>query len=365
MNILYLGAESANFVIHTCNALCRQGHTVTAVVQTLDEYDKENPIPLHKNLKRINIEYEKYFKPKYVFNKLIIEMQTDKFDMLFGSHAPVSPVLAELSHIYKIPWGIMILDIPTHTMRTERNRMRLWLYWFDILKHINTIIFNNSIARDEYYNYTKQWFPNENVIHYGTNMPEEYKGAGLDIEGDYILSVCRIHPYKNCKAIAQALSLLNTNLKYVAVGKNGGELDLIKKICKKHNIPFEYKGIVTEKEKWELIKNCKMYIYPQTTKYIAGQATLEAMWAGKPVLTGNYEILKELYGKYPFYFNTDSSIDLAIKIATVNSMKSESTRDNRIEGIEHAYNTSNYDTMAAKMIGVFKRVIAIAESEGK
>ena len=50
MNILYLGAESANWVINLCNKFCEQGHTVTCVIQTVDEYDGENPIPLHEDI---------------------------------------------------------------------------------------------------------------------------------------------------------------------------------------------------------------------------------------------------------------------------------------------------------------------------
>ena len=361
MKILYLGSESANFVTHTCNALCRQGHEVTMVVQELDEYDKENPVPLHENLKRINIEYGNYFKPKYVFHKLLADMQTNKYDLIFGSHVPVSPVIEELARTYKLPWGIMILDIPTHTMKTQRNRMRTWLYWFDVIKFADILIFNNTIARDEYYKYTNQWFPDKNVIHYGTNMPEEYKGVGLDIEGDYVLSICRLHPWKNCKLIAQALSQLNTKLKYIAVGRDVGELNLIKKLCKDYNVPFEHKGVVSEKEKWELIKNCKMFIYPQRTNYIAGQATLEAMWVGKPVLTGNYGILKELYGDYPIYFDATSPSNLASKIALVNSLKPEFTREKRESGINHAYETANYDKMGEQMTKIFKDMIELGK----
>ena len=354
---MYCGAESANFVIHTCNALCEQGHEVTAVVQSLDEYDKENPIPLHKNLKRINIEYGKYFKPKYVFNRLLMDMQTNKYDFLFGSHTPVSPVLETLSRTYKLPWGIMILDVPTHTMKTQRNRMKLWAKWFDTLKFADLIVFNNTIARNEYYNYTRHWFPDENIIHYGADMPKEYKESGLDIDGDYVLSICRLHPFKNCRLIPLALSLLKTKLKYVAVGRDTGELNLIKAICEKNNIPFEHKGVVTEKEKWELIKNCKMYIYPQNNKYIAGQATLEAMWAGKPVLAGNYDILKELYNDYPFYFDANSVTSLVEQITLINGIESKCTRDNRKLGVTHAYEKANFNQMGKKLSKVIENTI--------
>jgi len=355
MKILYIGGESAKFVIHTCNSLCEAGNEVTAVVQEIDEYDKDNPVTLHKNLKRINMDYKNFFSPLNMKNGLIYEMSKNKPDFIMGSHAPLAPVLYELAKTYGIPWGIMILDIPTHTMRTERGRMKHWNYWFDFLKQADVIVFNNTIARDEFNRYTGNWFDDNYIIHYGTNMPEEEELSGAKIEGDYVLSLCRLHPIKNCKMIPQALGLLKKDLKYVAIGRDAGELELIKSICKQNDIEFIYKGTVTEEEKWKLIRNCAMMIYPQDTEYIAGQAILEGMWAGKPVLAGNFDILKELYGKHPFYFDTKSIEDLAKKIAYVRSIDKKLMEYPYKAASAHAMYKASYKRMGEELSNLFKR----------
>jgi len=348
MKILYIAGESANFVVSTCNALCEQGHDVTCVVQQLDEYDKDNPVPEHRKLTRINVGYEIMFNPLAMKKELLDKVPDKKFDLIFGSHAPVCPVLFDLSRTYKVPWGVMLLDIPTHTMKIERGRMKQWNYWFEILKQADIVLFNNTICRDEFYKYTNNWFPDDHVIHYGTFMPQEHENSGIDIEGDYVLSICRLHPIKNCKLIPKAMSMLKKDMKYIAVGRDSGELELIKEICKINDIEFIHKSMITEEEKWNLIKGCAMFVYPQDTEYIAGQATLEA---------GDFGILKELYGDYPFYFDTKNAEDLATKMSFVRSLKKDTLKIMSEDASEHAYKTSNYDTMGEKMSDIFRRYL--------
>jgi len=357
MRILYFGGESANFVIETCNALCRQGHKVTAVVQQLDEYDKDNPVLEHENLSRINVDYATMFNPIRMKNRLIAEFARKKFDLIFGSHAPITPVLHDLARTYGLPWGVMLLDIPTHTMRTQRWRMKQWNYWFQFLRQADIVVFNNTIARDEFYAYTRNWIPDDHIIHYGTFRPKEYREAGITIRGDYVLSICRLHPIKNCKVIPMALNLLNSDLKYMAVGRDAGELEFIKNYCKKNNISFEWRGIVTEKEKWELIKNCSMFIYPQDTKYIGGQACLEAMWAGKPVLASDYGVLRELYGNAAFYFDPKNIENLAEKIAFVKAAKIKTLEPFLREGVEQSEKIGSYDKMGELLSNLFKKYL--------
>ena len=354
MKILYIGGESANFVIETCNALCEQGHDVTAVVQITDEYRK---IKLHKRLKRINVEFNKFYSPIIMKNKLVIEFANNRPDLIFGSHAPVSPIVFELAKQYGIPWGMMLLDIPENLLKTERWRMKHWNYWFTLLTQADIMVFNNSIARDLFYHYTQNWFPDEYHIHYGTNLPESEKMSGIDIEDDYVLSICRLHSVKNCKLIPEALKYLKSDLKYVAIGRDLGELEIIKQKCKDYGIDFIYKGIVSEEEKWELIKNCAMYIYPQDTEYVAGQASLEAMWAGKPALAGNFKILKELYGKHAYYFNTKDPESLAKQIAYVRSLDKTRIIEQLEDACFHVEDTASYKIMGKKLSDLFRKVV--------
>lgn len=356
MNILYIGLESANWVINLCNEFCKLGNKVTCLVQDFDEYDKENPASLHQNLTRINLSSEDINSGSRIRNKLLLTLSNEKFDIIFGSHAPVSSIIKELAKSLSIPWGVMILDIPTDLMKNDRKRMINWLHWFDDLKCADVVLFNTFVARDEYYNYTHQYFPEENVIPYGVNMPEEYDSAGLDVRGDYVLSVCRLTFKKNCNLIARALAYLDKPLKYVAVGRDKGDLINIKNICKVCNIDFEHFENVTEKEKFELIKKSSMVIYPQDSEYIAGLSPLEAMYVGKPVIVLDFKILKDLYKDYAICVQNEP-MDLAREISFVNNLNSTVIREHLIKANKYVKGIASFKVMAARMINIFEKVV--------
>lgn len=357
MKILYIAGESANWVINLCNKICEKGHEVTCIVQELDEYDKDNPIPTHKNLIRVNVPYEKMFNPDYMVEFLRAYILKYKYDIMFGSHTPISLIIKSLNDIFEIPWGIMILDIPTHLMKENRKRMINWLLWFDIMKLANQIVFNTNIARDEYCNYTKQWFPDENIITYGINMPPEYDLAGLDIRGNYITSVCRLTPVKNCSIIPEALKYINQPKRYIAIGRSGAsiELDKIKLLCKNYGIEFEHHEIVTEKEKFEIIKNSSILIYPQATEYIGGLSPYEAMYCGKPVIVRDYKVLKDLYRNNVFYFDGEP-INLASVISFVYNIKPNEIKPKLEQANKYTKNMASFDKMAEGLIRIFEKI---------
>ena len=184
----------------------------------------------------------------------------------------------------------------------------------------------------------------------------EYEGSGKNIKGDYVLSICRLNKKKNCEMIVKSLSILDTKLKYIAVGRDSGNATEIKELCEENDIPFEHKPLVTEKEKFELIKKCNMLIYPQNTEYIGGLSPFEGMYVGKPVLTGNFKILKDLYKDVPFYFEMGVR-DLAKNIAFVNSIDREKIQNTLNNGIKLTKETVTFKLMAERLLNVFKYMV--------
>ena len=96
MNILYVAAESSNWVIALCNEICKLGHKVTCVVQDSDEYDKENRLEEHPNLTRKSVSMNHFFNPTLMKSALARELITEQFDIdrkstrLNSSHIPLS-----------------------------------------------------------------------------------------------------------------------------------------------------------------------------------------------------------------------------------------------------------------------------------
>jgi len=353
MKLLYIGAESANWVITLCNEMCKLGHEVTCVVQQKDEYDAGTIVKYHKNLTRINVEWDDFFNPLRIKSKLVRELTTNKYDWVFGSHAPISPVVADIARTYRLPWGIMLLDIPKDLMEQDRNRMLQWIQWFDILKYANVMVFNTYVARDLYYEYTKQWFDDTHVITYGTSFNEEYFMSGVGKDDNYILSICRLTNMKAVSSITKALGELKNPPKQVIIGRDRGDLNEIKYFAAENGVDIEHHENVTEKEKYELIKNCTCLIYPQESEYIGGLSPWEGLYVGKPVICKDYKVLRELYKGaniiYATPFNTEK---LTQAIAIVRELK---TFDFLVKkDAELAKREASFEYMAKQLVGLMK-----------
>ena len=359
MNIIYVAGESSDFVLNLCNKFCEKGHNVTCVVQNEDSYDRDEPVVEHKNLTRIDVSYSVLFSGKGLVEQLKDVISNTKTDIIFGSHAPMAPLIQYLANLYKIPWGIMILDIPSDLMYAQRKRMKQWLLWFDTMKMADAIIFNTNIARDEYDRFTGQWFNEAYVIPYAINTPEKFDMSGVDIKGDYVISVCRLTYQKNCSIIPKALSLLNMPKKYIAIGKvsHPPELEEIKKICKENDIEFEHHEMITETKKFELIRDSAMVIYPQESEYIGGLNPFEGMFCGKSVIANDYKVLRDLYTDYAIYFNNTPE-DLATKIAYVYNKKITTPRHNLKMELARRWvdETATFDKMAEGMLNIFEKI---------
>jgi glycosyltransferase involved in cell wall biosynthesis len=349
MKILYIAGESANWVVRLCNQFCEQGHDVTCVVQQLDEYDKDNPVVEHPNLKRINVDYNTMFNSSSM--ELILKDIINDFDVIYGSHAPISTVVYYLGTTYKKPWGVMLLDIPTDLMLQDKGRMGNWKYWFAVLKQSDNIIFNTKVARDEYKRYTNIFYNDDNVIMYATEVPKKYQLSGIGIEGDYVVSAFRLTPAKNASIITKALATMDKPLKQVVIGRDRGDLANIMKIAKEHNIEVIYKDMVTEEEKFELIKNSYCLVYPQLSEYIGGLSPWEGMFIGKPTLVSDYKVLRDMFEDNVTYFDPTSPESLASAFNSV-YVKSGLIRANEFAN-EHAV----FKTMANKMLKIFETMV--------
>ncbi len=355
MKILYAAYESANWAIRLCNEMAKRGHEVTCLVQSSDDYEAGLEAQAHENLKVIRIPPSAVLDGNIFMRDVFPIFKDTKFDVAFGSHAPSAMMMRHLANVLDIPWGVMLLDIPSDLMAIDPRRMTQWLIWFEVLDSANTMVFNTYIARDEYARYTNKKFPDENVVVYGTNYIPEYKNAGIDIEGDYVLSICRLVDNKNCIIIPEALALLKGPKKYIAVGRDGGELAIIKRKCEQYGIEFTHYANVTEQEKYELIKNCAALVYPQKTEYIGGLSPFEGLYVGKPVIVPELKVLTDLYGPYPHYFENMNAADLARQLSFAINMDKEIV-NLRYMGSDHAEKFADYEQMAEGLLKIMERM---------
>jgi len=357
MRILYIAAESANWVINLCNKFCELGHQVTCIVQDSDEYDKDNPIKTHNNLTRFDIPFNTFLNVERMYHIISKHLERGEFDIAFGSHIPIAVPLVGAAKQHCVPCGIMLLDIPIDLMKIQDWRRDNWKKLTPFIKGADLKIVNTHVAADELAVLTKTVLPEENNITYGINMPEIFNFTGVNKRGDYVISVCRLTPMKNCLLIAKALDKVkHLGLKYVAIGRNGGQLDEIAAYCKSHSIDFEHYNTVSEIRKFELIEESAMLIYPQDSEYIGGLSPFEAMYVGKPALVPNLKVMSDLYNDNANYFTNNDEDALGKLIEDIHNTPLESMEEELKTANEYCIENASFQQMAEKMISRMEQV---------
>lgn len=354
MNILYVASESSEYVSSLCQEIAKRGHTITMVVQESDHYTtmKEE---LHSNIKKIVVESNALFHPQ-LLESLLKEKDVfnDDYDIMFGSNTPIAPVLNYFHSILKIPWGIMIHDVPIDLIDADETRGLYWKFWLADLRSASQVCFNTYVARDEYLNLTNIYYTDDNVFTYATNISKEVSMSGSMVKGDYVVSVCRIAPHKNLSMITKALAYLNNPIKQVVIGRDSGDLHSVMSVAKEHGVEVIVKGMVSDEEKISLIQNSLCLVYPQKSAYIAGLSPWESMMIGKPTICSDYKILRDLYKNHVSYFDVNSIMELAGRINEVY------TGDYNIPKLQfasdYAYEEASFSTMATKLLKIMSNI---------
>jgi len=358
VKILYAAAESSNFVINLCNEFAKRGHKVTCIVQDFDAYDKENPIREHQSLTVFKLPMETFLN-NIRFEKIINKhLDEGEFDVVFCSHAVICPPVIVSAKKHEVPVGVMLLDIPTDLMEQQPKRKTQWDYWFNFLRAADVIMVNTYVAGEEYERYTGQPIDKETeIVTYAINKSIMFKNKGMDKRGDYVLSICRLTELKNCILIPKAIKASNLDLKYVAVGRNGGQLDEIMKYCADNNIRFEHYNNVSEYRKFRLIEDCAMLIYPQKSEYIGGLSPFEAMYVGKPAVVPKVRVLQDLYGDHAYYFKNDDAESLGEIMAILSVVDLDQSKEFLEKASDFADEEADFGNMAEKMLKRMERMI--------
>jgi glycosyltransferase involved in cell wall biosynthesis len=277
------------------------------------------------------------------------------YDFIFGSHSTTAPVVKEIADLLNLPSGVMLLDIPTDLIMADPQREFYWNMWFPYLKKVNLVITNTKVAREEFIKFTGRFIPEENVIPYGINILEDFDKRGLNVKGDYVISVCRLTDKKNCILIPKALNKLDIGLGYVAVGRDSGQLKAIKNYCEENNVEFKHYPLISERDKFTLIENSSMLIYPQDSEYIGGLSPFEAMYCGKPAIVPYLKVLIDLYGDSAFYFKNNDEYDLANVISIIHSYKRSILKSRLLSANAYAKQEALYPIMAKRLMDLLEK----------
>lgn len=155
------------------------------------------------------------------------------------------------------------------------------------------ILYSTTTERDFVNKKFKNDYIKSDIVGLGVDINENTQDIDLEkifsIKDDYIVYVGRIDESKGCKEMFEYFleykKIFNNNLKLVLVGKSAMEIPKNKDIVAL--------GFVSEEEKVNLIKKCKLLILPSQYESLS-LSTLEAMYLKVPVLlNGKCEVLKQ------------------------------------------------------------------------
>lgn len=140
------------------------------------------------------------------------------------------------------------------------------------------------------------------------------------IPSKYILFVGTLEPRKNIDKLIEAYyeSSVKEIFKLVIVGKKGwyyeSIFDRINDLKIANNVIFT--GFVSEAEKWIILKNASLFVYPSLYEGF-GLPVLEAMQSGTPTITSNISSMPEVAGDAALLIDPNDVSDISKAIDSV------------------------------------------------
>lgn len=153
----------------------------------------------------------------------------------------------------------------------------------------------------------------------------------------HLLFVGRLEERKNVIRIIEAFEILKETRGIphglVLVGKPGYGYEKVRCVMRdaKYGSEIREAGYVTEEEKWELLRNADIFLFPTLYEGF-GLPVLEAQAVGVPVVTSETSSFPEIGGNGALYANPLSASDIAEKI-----WKLLSSKDLRNDIMEKGY----------------------------
>lgn len=236
---------------------------------------------------------------------LSIEMMKKKIDVLFvPSH--VLPLVRPKRSV------ITIHDVAFRYLKNVYSSFQYhYLNWSTkyAVKHASKIIVPSNATKNDLMSFFKCPEDKIVVIPHGFSAPEVLGETDVkhffDKDLKFILFVGRLESKKNLERLVQAFNKFlekNGDFYLVLAGKRGLGFDKILNTVNHLGLSDRVimPGYVTEEEKAELMKHCRIFAFPSLYEGF-GFPILEAFYYRKPVLTSRVSCLPEVGGEGAYY----------------------------------------------------------------
>ena len=256
-----------------------------------------------------------------IYQKTKIEPLLEKegrVDFVIGYHTESSITANKLGKKYHLPAVTFVFETPEWMESQLANRWkkeykgrfrRLWLKTRKELKTIDIIFPISHKTKIE----NEKWLKRdiEEPISPGLETIEFNKIKNVKKENQ-IIYVGRLNAYKNVDILIRALSRLKNPPKLIICG-NGEEKEKLYNLANELNVKVDFRGTVSEEEKWNEIKKSLFMVFPTSFEGF-GMPPMEALYCGIPCICTDLPVLRDVYKDKVEYFKEYDVEELANKI---------------------------------------------------
>jgi len=279
-------------------------------------------LPTYSNISQTN-KMKDLFKQMYSnahsANRIENFLKHNKVDYIISHPEEQSFKLAKLSKKYGTKFCMFAYEGPIWIKETSQNKKDLikryinyiirWRFVKKALLNSDIIVAISKLAKAD----CERWIAREidGIVHPGVDS--DYVDKIPNQEERYqIIYVGRLSKNKNVGDVIKALAKISNHLKFVIIG-HGSEKPKLEKLAKELNVNCEFKGILSDYEKWVEIKKSMFMV---TASSLEGSADVpsEALYCEKPCLATGIPIMRSDYGDIIEYFREHDIDDLAKKI---------------------------------------------------
>lgn len=321
---------------------------LTKLLDNILEQNKKDTFILYTNsahnqksilskFKRKNTIIVQTFFPNRIFNLLLIFLRWPKLDKLVYKKTklkcntffvpdlrpcPLSKSINKVSAVHDLSF----IHFPKYFSLKTR-------IWYKILNQKKELLESNKIIAVS--NFTKQDIiktfhisPNKiEVIYEGVNIEKsniKYQKNIINLPKEYFLFLSTLEPRKNIDNLIKGFLLFKSkeksDLKLIIAGHKNNKI--FKNINTPNNPDIISLGFIQNKQKYNLYKNAKAFIYPSFFEGF-GLPLLEAMFCNTPIITSNTSSMPEIVKDAALLIDPSSPEDIS---KAMNKILEQSTR---------------------------------------